>query len=107
MRFSSSSTARMVSAMLSPVSRSATGNTFRSLTSCRRFSSSLSAAATTRLNRARLSSGGTRPFLPHRGRRAALDGLQHLARLQAAGADILAPGSAPDEDADLLQVRVE
>ena len=38
-RSSSSSTARSVSAMLSPVSPSATGKTFRSLTSWRRASS--------------------------------------------------------------------
>ena len=36
-----------------------------------------------------------------------LNGLKDLAGLEAASADVLAPGSAPDEDADLLEVRVE
>ena len=45
-RSSSSSTARSVSAMLSPVSPSATGNTLRSLTSSRRDSRCASAPAT-------------------------------------------------------------
>ena len=34
-------------------------------------------------------------------------GLRDLAGLEAARADVLAPGSAPDVDADLLEVRVE
>jgi hypothetical protein len=37
----------------------------------------------------------------------ASDVLQDLAGLQATRADVLAPGGAPDVDADLLQVRVE
>src|SRR4029079_7900786 len=101
---SSSTTARMVSAMLSPVSPSATGKTFRSLTSWRRFSSSPSAAVTTRLKRIRLSSAGIRTlFYTKEGS----GGLRNFSRLEAAGADVLAPGSPPDVDADLLEVRVE
>ena len=102
---SSSTTARMVSAMLSPVSPSATGKTLRSLTSWRRFSSSSRAAATTRRKRIRLSSAGTVTFL-HLSR-AGSGGLGDLAGLEAARADVLAPGRAPDVDADLLEVRVE
>src|SRR5437588_9039611 len=37
----------------------------------------------------------------------ALDGLQYLAGLQAAGADVLSPRSPVDEDPDLLEVGVE
>src|SRR4051794_16345682 len=112
MRSSSSTTARMVIAMLSPVSPSATGKTLRSLTSPRRLSNSVSAAVTTRLKRTRDSSGteGFYTFPPPRVAPApqrVLDGLLDLLCLQAAGADVLPPRRLPDEDADLLEVRVE
>src|SRR4029077_387627 len=55
-RSSSASTARNVSAMLSPVSPSATGNTLRSLTSSRRDSRCASAPATAARKRTRLVS---------------------------------------------------
>src|SRR6185437_3772090 len=55
-RSSSASTARRVSAMLSPVSPSATGKTLRSLTSWRRDSRWASAPATAARNRTRLVS---------------------------------------------------
>src|SRR5207248_7026004 len=41
------------------------------------------------------------------GRKVALDGLLHLAGLQAAGADVGALRLAGEEDAHALQVRVE
>src|SRR4051794_10175652 len=111
MRSSSVSTARMVIAMLSPVSPSATGNTFRSFTSWRRRSISSSAVATTLRNRTRLSSG-TSGFLHLSGKRTAdgrpgLGRLEDLAGLEAAGADVLAARRAADVDAHLLEVRVE
>src|SRR5688572_18079372 len=102
MRSSSDSTARRVIAMLSPVSPSATGKTFRSLTSCRRRSSSAQAFATTL--RKRTSDGsGTGPFYTRR----PLDVLEDLACLEAASADVLAARGAVHRDADLLKVRVE
>src|SRR3712207_7597377 len=99
-RSSSVRTARRVSAMLSPVSPSATGKTLRSLTSWRRASRCASAAATTARKRARFVSAATPTT-------TGLDGLGDLAGLQAAGADVLAAGSPAYEDADLLQVRGE
>src|SRR3954447_8263392 len=99
-RLSSSwSTARSVSAMLSPVSPSATGETFRSLTSSRRDSSCASAASTTSRKRRRLGSGtrGADPLL----------GLGDLAGLQAARADVRALRCTVFDDAHLLEIRVE
>src|SRR5687767_6992403 len=94
---SSSSTACSVSAMLSPVSPSATGKTLRSLTSSRRASSSASERWTTLRKRTRLGSAKV----------AARLRLGDLARLEAAGADVDALRRARLGDADLLQVRVE
>src|SRR4051812_37329105 len=54
---SSASTARIVMAMLSPVSPSATGKTLRSFTSARRLSSAAHAVATARRKRTMLGSG--------------------------------------------------
>src|SRR3954451_224952 len=68
MRSSSASTARMVIAMLSPVSPSATGKTFRSLTSRRRRSSSAHAVATARRNRTMLGSGTLQTYTAARKR---------------------------------------
>ena len=116
---SSSSTARSVSAMLSPVSPSATGNTLRSLTSSRRDSRWASAPATaarkrTRLvsvTRTRVSASGGRGRCPggsRAGRACAVEGsesLRHLAGFQAAGAHVHAPRRGADHDPDLLQVR--
>src|SRR3954470_2331646 len=96
---SSCSTARSVSAMLSPVSPSATGKTFRSLTSSRRDSNCASAASITRRNRRRLGSAT--------GFRGLLSGLGYLAGLEAARADVDALGSAGLNDPDLLDVDVE
>ena len=67
-RSSSVSTARRVIAMLSPVSPSATGNTFRSLTSCRRLSSSAQACATARRKRTMLGSDMPMFYTPSRRR---------------------------------------
>src|SRR5689334_18726855 len=96
---SSLSTARSVSAMLSPVSPSATGKTLRSLTSSRRDSSCARAASRTRRKRRRLGSAtiGDRPKLR----------LGYLARFEAARAHIDALGSAALNDPDLLDVDVE
>src|SRR4051812_23080724 len=111
-RSSSSTTARMVIAMLSPVSPSATGKTLRSLTSERRRSNSASAAVTTRRKRTRLSSGtaGSTPFPCHRCSRPGSRWSHcflNLLGLEATCADVLPPGRLPDQDADLLEVRVE
>src|SRR3712207_4161590 len=99
-RSSSVRTARRVSAMLSPVSPSATGKTLRSLTSCRRASRCASPAATTARKRARFVSYAT-PAV------ARLERLGDLAGLEAAGADVRPRRLAVVEDPDLLQVRVE
>src|SRR4051812_8065737 len=97
--------ARSVSAMLSPVSPSATGNTFRSLISARRDSRCASAPSTAARKRTRLGSGrdgGTaRTCAP------GSDGLDDLAGLKAARADVDALRRLADEDPHLLQVRVE
>src|SRR3954467_3827920 len=104
-RSTSSRQARSVSAMLSPVSPSATGNTFRSLISARRDSRCASAPSTAARKRTRLGSGrdgGTaRTCAP------GSDGLDDLAGLQAARADVDALRRLADEDPHLLQVRVE
>src|SRR3954454_18462752 len=103
-RSTSSRQARRVSAMLSPVSPSATGKTLRSLISARRVSRWASAPSTTARKRTRLGSGsGTA------GGRGppALQRLCDLAGLQAARADIDAARRLADQDPDLLEVRVE
>src|SRR4051812_20555173 len=99
-RWSSSlSTARRVSAMLSPVSPSATGKTLRSLTSSRRDSRCARAASMTRRKRRRLGSA------------TALRGLssclRDLASLEAARADVDALRCPVLDDANLLDVHVE
>src|SRR6185312_12858916 len=92
-------TDRSVCTMLSPVSPSATGNTFRSLTSWRRASSCAQAEATTFRKRS-IEGSAT-------GRALRLRGLGYLARLEAAGADVHAPRRAAVIDPDLLEVGVE
>src|SRR5205823_6929876 len=87
--------------MLSPVSPSATGNTFRSLTSCRRASRWASAPSTALRKRTRLVAATAARLFGH------LGGLGDLARLQAARADVHAPGSPAIVDADLLEVGLE
>src|SRR5689334_19413133 len=96
---SSVRTARRVSAMLSPVSPSATGKTLRSLTSSRRDSRCASAASMTRRKRRRLGSATAR--------RGPGSGLRDLASLQAARTDIDALRRSVLDDADLLHVHVE
>ena len=100
---SSSSTWRMVSAMLSPVSPSATGNTLRSLISLRRSSRWASATPTRWRKRTIDESGTAREPTARTPLRVLLD----LVGLQAARADVDAAGSATVVDANLLQVRVE
>src|SRR4051795_2548572 len=103
-RSTSSRHARSVSAMLSPVSPSATGKTLRSLISARRVSRGASAPSTTARKRTRLGSGsGTAGARAPR----ALQRLRDLAGLQAARADIDAARRLADDDPDLLEVRVE
>src|SRR5918992_5286310 len=105
----------MVSAMLSPVSPSATGKTLRSLISWRRSSRWASATAVTWRNR-RIDGSGTErdysrgapfasPLRPAPDRPSG--GLGHLVRLQAAAADVDAPRGAVVVDSNLLEVRVE
>ncbi len=107
-RSTSSRQARSVSAMLSPVSPSATGKTLRSLISARRDSRCARAPSTAARKRTRLGSGrGDGTARTARRARRALDGLGDLAGLEAAGADVDALGRLADEDPDLLQVRVE
>src|SRR5687768_14897299 len=102
--------------MLSPVSPSATGKTLRSLTSSLRASRLAYAAVTTRRKRWMLGSamrrGESRPTAPGSEARAAVTGgpsggLGDLVGLEAAGADVDAPGAAGLGDPDLLQVRLE
>src|SRR4051794_39107190 len=90
--------------MLSPVSPSATGKTLRSLIAARRDSRCARAPSTAARKRTRLGSGrdgGTARLAPR------LDGLDDLAGLQAARADIDALRRLAHEDPDLLEVRVE
>ena len=92
----SSSTARSVSAMLSPVSPSATGKTLRSLISSRRDSRCASAPSTTARKRRRLGSADTpEAEQPTVGS----DGLLDLAGLEAARADVDAAGRPVDDRA--------
>src|SRR5437763_950577 len=79
---------------------SATGKTLRSLISCRRDSRCASAPSSTVRNRTRLGSVTAGPG-------TALDGLEDLAGLEAAGADVDAPGRAVDQRPDLLEVGIE
>src|SRR3954447_7814516 len=103
-RSTSSRQARSVSAMLSPVSPSATGKTLRSLISARRVSRWASAPSTTARKRTRLGSGsGTAGARAPR----ALQRLRDLAGLQAARADVDPARRLADHDPDLLEVRVE
>src|SRR3954453_23780389 len=90
--------------MLSPVSPSATGKTLRSLISARRDSRCARAPSTAARKRTRLGSGrdgGTARHAPR------LDGLDDLAGLEAARADIDALRRLAHEDPHLLEVRVE
>src|SRR6476646_2077984 len=107
-RSTSSRQARSVSAMLSPVSPAATGKTLRSLICARRDSRCARAPSTAARKRTRLGSGrGDGTARRARRARPVLDGLGDLAGLEAAGADVHALRRLADEDADLLQVRVE
>src|SRR4030095_6742732 len=86
-------TARIVSAMLSPVSPSATGNTLRSFTSWRRAPRCRGAVDTTRRKRSMEGSGMSRapiisPPRPPCHAGGLLGGLGDLVGLQAAGADV-------------------
>ena len=110
------STARRVSAMLSPVSPSATGNTFRSLTSRRRVSNSASAPSTTALKRMRLGSATTDFSFALRSAetptRPAGDvtprlGLGDLAGLQTARANVHALRRAAIGNPHFLKICVE
>src|SRR5262249_39071600 len=97
----------MVSAMLSPVSPSATGKTFRSLTSPRRRSSSAKPAATTLRKRTRLSSATVSFYTLPRRRYVRSDVLGDLAGLQAASTDVLTGRRTADRDANFLEVGIE
>src|SRR3954451_3973957 len=91
--------------MLSPVSPSATGNTLRSLISARRDSRCASAPSTAARKRTRLGSG--RDGGTARTSAPGSDGLDDLAGLQAARADVDALRRLAHEDPHLLEVRVE
>src|SRR5215211_2553536 len=107
-RFSSaSSTALIVPAMLSPVSPSATGNTFRSLISSRRSSRCAWATATTRWKRSTDGSPIAGRIIAIERALRALGVLGDLVGLQAAGADVDASRAPGIFDPDLLQVRLE
>src|SRR3954465_7386736 len=84
--------------MLSPVSPSATGNTFRSLISWRRDSRCAKAPSSATRKRTRLGSDT---------REGALKRLGDLAGLQAARADVDAPRGLTHEDPHLLEVGIE
>src|SRR6202030_1799043 len=103
--------ARSVSAMLSPVSPSATGNTLRSLTSSRRDSRCASAPATTARKRTRFVSVTAVCLSPSSAALPAAPGflrrLQHLSRFQTARAHVHPARRLSIEDPHLLQVRVE